>query len=131
MNKMRVLLIEDSALLRASIMDMLQACPHVSIDDYAATQQDAVSLLDSKQYDFMIADIELAQGNGFNVIKHTLQDTYAFKRPLTLVLTNHTNVYYKNMARTLGVEYFFDKSMDFEVAIQTIETASHQFIAPT
>lgn len=124
---MRVLLIEDSALLRASIIEMLSACPHVSIDDYAATQQQAVSLLDCNEYDFMIADIELAEGNGFDVIKHTMQNTYAFKRPLTLVLTNHTNGYYRNMARTLGVEYFFDKSMDFEMAIQTIEAASQQF----
>jgi DNA-binding NarL/FixJ family response regulator len=124
---MRVLLIEDSPLLRASIMDMLSTCPNVSIDDYAVNQQEAIELLNQKQYDLMIADIELAQGNGLNVIQHTLHDNYAFKRPMTLVLTNHTNGYYKSMARKLGVNYFFDKSMDFEVAIQTIETVSEAF----
>lgn len=108
-------------------MDMLSTCPNVSIDDYAVNQQEAIELLDHKQYDLMIADIELAQGNGLNVIQHTLHDNYAFKKPLTVVLTNHTNGYYKSMARKLGVNYFFDKSMDFEVAIQTIETVSQEF----
>lgn len=125
---MRVLLVEDSRLLRESIIEMLKVCEHVSIDDYATNKHDAISLLDSKQYDFMIADIELAQGNGFDVVKHTLSPDYAFKQPLTLMLTNHANGYYKSLARQLGVKYFYDKSMDFETAIQTIENESKYFV---
>lgn len=124
---MRVLLVEDSQLLRDSLMEMLSGCTHVKIDDYATNKQEAISLLDAKEYDFMIADIELAQGNGFEVVKHTLNPEYPFKRPLTLMLTNHTNGYFKNLANQLGVKYFYDKSMDFETAIQTIEDESKNF----
>ncbi|WP_047533934.1 response regulator [Methylotenera sp. N17] len=125
---MRVLLVEDSRLLRESIIEMLKVCEHVSIDDYATNKEDAIQLLDTKQYDFMIADIELAQGNGFEVVKHTMNPDYAFKAPLTLMLTNHANGYYKSLARQLGVKYFYDKSMDFETAIQTIENESKYFV---
>jgi DNA-binding NarL/FixJ family response regulator len=124
---MRVLLVEDSQLLRDSLTEMLKDCTHVAIDDFATNKQEAISLLDTKQYDFMIADIELAQGNGFEVVKHTLRPDYPFKRPLTLMLTNHTNGYFKNLANQLGVKYFYDKSMDFETAIQTIEDESRNF----
>ncbi|MDP3608425.1 MAG: response regulator [Methylophilus sp.] len=124
---MRVLLVEDSQLLRDSLMEMLSGCVHVKIDDYATNKQEAITLLDAKEYDFMIADIELAQGNGFEVVKHTMSPDYPFKRPLTLMLTNHTNGYFKNLANQLGVKYFYDKSMDFETAIQTIEDESKNF----
>jgi DNA-binding NarL/FixJ family response regulator len=117
---MRVLLVEDSELLRDSLTEMLKSCAHVTIDDFATNKQEAISLLDTKQYDFMIADIELAQGNGFEVVRHTLSPEY----PL---LTNHTNGYFKNLANQLGVKYFYDKSMDFETAIQTIEDESKNF----
>lgn len=125
---MRVLLVEDSKLLRDALKEMLKGCAHVNIDDYATNKQEAISLLDAKEYDFMIADIELAEGNGFDVVKHTLKPDYPFKRPLTLMLTNHANGYYKSLAKQLGVQYFYDKSMDFETAIQTIEDESKNFV---
>ena len=124
---MRVLLVEDSKILREAIKEMLKDCARVNIDDHATNKLEAISLLDTKEYDFMIADIELAEGNGFEVVKHTLSPDYKFKRPLTLMLTNHAHGYYKSIAKQLGVKYFYDKSMDFETAIQTIEEESKNF----
>jgi len=117
----QILLVEDSALLRESIKGMLSDFQNISVEDFATTQQDAISLLDKKQYDMMIVDIELLQGNGFEVVKHTLNKNYHLTPPTTVMLTNHANGYYRGLARNLGIKYFFDKSMDFELAIQTIE----------
>jgi len=117
----QILIVEDSALLRESIQGMLQDFKNVSIDDFAVTQQDAISMLDKKQYDVMIVDIELLQGNGFEVVKHTQSENYPLNPPTTVMLTNHANKYYRDLAKNLGIIYFFDKSMDFELAMQTIE----------
>ena len=87
----------------------------------AATQTKAISLLNEMQFDILLLDIELAEGNGFEVIKHTKKLQYPFKSPIIMILTNHTNHHYRNMAKNLGVHYFFDKSMDFDLAIQAIE----------
>lgn len=124
---MHILLIEDSRLLRESIMEMLMDCNNLTVDDFATTKQGAISLLNTKQYDLMIADIELQEGTGFDVVKHTRSTDYAFKPPITMMLTNHTNNYFKRLAHQLEVKYFFDKSMDFEKAIQTIQDEANNF----
>lgn len=117
---MKILLVEDSKLLRDVIADMLADCENLCIEDIATTQNEATQLLDIKQYDLIVADIELAQGNGFEVVKHTLTKEYRFAAPVTVMLTNHANNYYRNLAKSLNIKYFFDKSMDFETAIQAI-----------
>lgn len=124
---MKILLVEDSKLLREAITEMLSGYDNIFIEDIATTKSEANRLLDNKQYDLVVADIELAEGNGFEVIKHTLQDSYAFKPPTVVMLTNHANRYYKNIANSLNIKYFYDKSMDFEAAIQTIveESLTH------
>lgn len=117
---MKLLLVEDSARLRNVIKENLTEQRPFAIDNFASTQAEAIQLLDMQQFDMMLVDIELAEGNGFNVIKHTLGSDYRFKPPLTVILTNHAYGYYRNNARLLGVTYFFDKSMEFDLALQTI-----------
>lgn len=121
---MKILLVEDSKLLREAITDMLSSYDNIFIEDVATTKSEANRLLDQKQYDLVVADIELAEGNGFEVIKHTLQDSYAFKPPTVVMLTNHANKHYRNLAYSLNIKYFYDKSMDFETAIQAIVNES-------
>ncbi|HSH98377.1 MAG: response regulator [Methylophilaceae bacterium] len=123
---MQVLLIEDSALLREAIMEVLS---HASLNfkHVATTQADAIALLDKETFDFMIVDIELAQGNGFEVIKHVMQPDYPFTPPIAMILTNHAHPHYRQRAKDLGVKYFFDKSMDFDSAIDTIEEEAAKF----
>ena len=123
---MQVLLIEDSALLREAIMEVLS---HASLNfkHVATTQADAIALLDKETFDFMIVDIELAQGNGFEVIRHVMQPDYRFTPPIAMILTNHAHPHYRQRAKDLGVKYFFDKSMDFDSAIDTIEEEAAKF----
>ena len=126
--KMKVLLVEDSVLLREVIIDTLSSCSGLSFDGVAGTQADAIALLQQHAFDLLIVDIELAQGNGLEVIKFTKLATYLFPQPLCIVLTNHANAQYRLLARNIGVEYFFDKSMDFDLAIDTIETETGKFM---
>ena len=123
--KKKILLVEDSPILREGINNML-AAEEISIDDFAISQQEAISLLDNKQYDMMIVDIELTQGNGFEVVKHTLSKDYPYKPPVFIMLTNNAFKYYRDFARSLGIDYFFDKSMEFDLAIEKIESLALQ-----
>jgi hypothetical protein len=47
------------------------------------------------------------------------------------MLTNHANSQYRKLAKELGVNYFFDKSMDFDLAIETIELEAEKFTKAT
>ncbi|SDK42622.1 Response regulator receiver domain-containing protein [Methylophilus rhizosphaerae] len=117
----RLLLVEDSALIRDVIAEMLHDCDQLAIKDIATTSEEAIDCLNSRQYDMVVLDIELAAGTGFDVVRHTQQQGYPFKTPDIIMLTNHGNSYYRNLARTLGVEYFFDKSLQFDECMEVIQ----------
>jgi DNA-binding NarL/FixJ family response regulator len=124
---MKMLLVEDSTLLREVLFDTINNLKNLSVEGMAATQSKAISLLNEKQFDILLLDIELSEGNGFEVIKHTLKQNYPFKPPILMMLTNHSNPHYRSLAKDLGVHYFFDKSMDFDSAIEAIELEAERF----
>lgn len=126
---MNVLLVEDSEMLRIVIKESLMECKELVIDKCAATQAEAIKLLDEEQFDMMLVDIELGQGNGFEVIKHTQTPEYLFKPPVVIMLTNHTYPHYRNSAKQLGIAHFFDKSMEFDLAVDTIIAEADKFSA--
>ncbi len=125
--QMKMLLVEDSKLLRTILLDAISHLNNITVTASAATQQQAISLLNESAFDIVLLDIELAQGNGFEVIKYIQQQSYAFKQPVLMMLTNHAHPHYRNLAKTLGVPYFFDKSMDFDLAIDAIELEADRF----
>jgi DNA-binding NarL/FixJ family response regulator len=124
---MKMLLVEDSTLLREVLFDTINNLKNVSVKGMAATQTKAISLLNEMQFDILLLDIELSEGNGFEVIRHTQKHNYQFKPPILMMLTNHANAQYRSMAKNLGAHYFFDKSMDFDSAIQAIELEAERF----
>jgi len=124
---MKVLLVEDSALIRDAIVEVLSDSKLLQITEFATTESKAIELLNNQQFDMLMVDIELEQGNGFEVVKHALNDNYAFKLPIFMMLTNHAHPQYRSLAKSLGVKYFFDKSMDFDLAIETIEQEAEKF----
>ena len=124
---MKMLLVEDSTLLREVLFETINNLKNLSVEGMAATQTKAISLLNEMQFDILLLDIELSEGNGFEVIKHTQTTHYPFKPPILMMLTNHGNTQYRALAKELGVHYFFDKSMDFDLAIEAIELEAERF----
>jgi DNA-binding NarL/FixJ family response regulator len=128
---MKVLLVEDSILIRNTLIEILNCDSNLTVNGIAATQNSAIALLDEQAFDMMLVDIELAQGNGFEVVRHTRSASYPFKPPVLVMLTNHANTEYRKLAKELGVHYFFDKSMDFDLAIETIGSEAQKFASST
>ena len=125
--QMKMLLVEDSTLLCDILVSAINQLNNIAVCGTAATQQQAISQLNDTAFDIVLLDIELAQGNGFEVIKHIQQKDYAFKQPILIMFTNHAHPHYRNLAKTLGVPYFFDKSMDFDLAMDAIEIEAERF----
>lgn len=124
---MKMLLVEDSTLLREVLFEMINGLDNIAVDGTADTQHKAIEMLDEKSFDILLLDIELAQGNGFEVIRHIQKEPYAFGKPILMMLTNHAHPHYRSLAKSLGVHYFFDKSMDFDLAIEAIELEANRF----
>jgi len=106
---MRILLVEDSALIRDAIVDSLSGNPAIRFDGFATTQSEAIALLHERTFELMLVDIELAEGNGFEVIKALKKGDLSASLPICLMFTNHAYTYYRNQATRFGVSSFFHK----------------------
>lgn len=120
----RVLLIEDSAVLAERLREMLQQMPGVELVGMADTEQSAVELLGSTPADALILDLHLRQGNGFGVIR-AMRSLDA--HPEIVILTNYTLPQYQQRAQALGVHYFLDKAREFHTISDVLqEIADHR-----
>lgn len=116
-----VMLVEDSALIREALVDACSGSGKVIFSAFAATAKDAVDILHNRSFPIIIIDLELMEGTGFDVLSYLAQPEQEGRRPVRMVLTNHAFALYEKRARMLGVEYFFDKSLHFDEAVQTLE----------
>lgn len=119
--RIHVMLVEDSALIRQALTEALSGSQVARFDGFAGTAHDAIETLRSRRFDMVVVDIELAHGTGFDVLQEINKPDFPYPAPISMVLTNHAYVIYRHRAQALGVKYFFDKSMHFNEAIEMIE----------
>lgn len=116
---LRVLLIEDSAVLRSMLLEYLNAFSFVGTVDWADSESTAIRLFESGQYEVVIVDLQLKQGNGINVLR-AIQKSNA--PGIRIVYTNHAQVStYRRQCAEAGADYFFDKSLELEQVFRVIE----------
>jgi two-component system, OmpR family, response regulator len=85
---LRVLLVEDSGVMRALLTTILEAEAHALVVGVAETEVQAVAWLDSSagQWDLALVDLYLREGTGVSVLEHCRD-----RRPdqTVVVMTNH------------------------------------------
>jgi two-component system, OmpR family, response regulator len=114
---LRILLVEDSAVLAERISELLQQIEGVQVVGTAADEASAVALARSQAVDVMILDLQLRTGTGFGVLR-----SLGRTRPAVVVLTNYALPEYKRRAQELGVEHFLNKSQDYERLPEVIQS---------
>jgi DNA-binding NarL/FixJ family response regulator len=106
---MKVLLVEDSARLAARIKEALEQLDGVDVVATVADEQSAIDVARREAVDVIVLDLQLREGTGFGVLQ-----ALGTPRPGVIVLTNYALPEYRRRAAELGVEYFLDKSRDYE-----------------
>src|SRR3954452_18494637 len=66
---LRILLVEDSPLLRGRLENMLSQHAAFKVTGLAAAEAEAIEKLDSVAYDAIVVDVELRPGSGIGVIR--------------------------------------------------------------
>jgi len=66
---LRILLVEDSPLLRSRLESMLSQYGAFKVTGLASAEAEAVEKLDSVHYDAIVVDVELRPGSGIGVIR--------------------------------------------------------------
>jgi two-component system, OmpR family, response regulator len=111
MRPVRVLLVEDSAVLAGRITELIRRLPRVDLIGTVDTEADALQQLATAAPDVLILDLHLRDGSGFGVLR-TLRRALA-PRPKVVVLTGFDLPQYRREAETLGVDAFLNKSRDY------------------
>lgn len=98
-------------MLRERLHAIVASVPGTQPVGHAATAQAAISGIQSTRPDLVVCDIQLEEGNGFEVmqvIRKLLPEVKFY------VLTNFANEAYRRKAERLGALGFFDKTSEFE-----------------
>jgi two-component system, OmpR family, response regulator len=108
---LRVLLVEDSALLADRIAELIRRLPGVDLIDTVDSEAAALQQVTASTPDLLILDLHLRTGSGFGVLRSLARA--AAWRPKVIVLTGFDLPEYRRQAESFGVEAFLNKSRDY------------------
>ncbi len=116
MPPLKTFLVEDSPLIRESLIAMLEDIAQVEVVGTAEDESSAVIWLNNPENhaDLVIVDIFLKVGSGLGVLRNARAATRNSK---TVVLTNYATDDMKRKCLELGADMVFDKSNDIDALI--------------
>ena len=120
---LRVVLVEDSAMLRGMLCEMLAELDGVGVVAEAEDEQGALAALETQRPDLAIIDLELRQSSGLGVLRQLQAEPERFGRPRAVVFSNYGHAPVRARCEQLGVERFFDKSFQLDELIDFVQAA--------
>lgn len=116
---MKLIIVDDSAPVREQMLRLIDQLPHVEVTAVASSENEAVMAILDRQPDAVLLDIALAAGNGLRVLKRI---RHARSTARVLVLSNHGGEPLRRQFESLGIDGFFDKSLETEACLARLET---------
>ncbi len=111
MTPKKILLVDDSPLILERLMSMLEELEIHSLF-CCGTAHEAKQFLTHMSPDIVVLDINLPDGSGIDLLEMAKS---SHPNTTVVMLTNQSGSYYRKLCRTLGADYFLDKSTDFEM----------------
>lgn len=108
---MKILLVEDSRVLRDRIRGMIAAIPEAIMVAETGSESDALSSLEQHHPDVVVIDLRLTSGSGLSVLEHVKA---VYPTTIAIVLTNYGQPEYRSKCMALGADFFFDKSLNID-----------------
>jgi DNA-binding NarL/FixJ family response regulator len=108
---MRIVIIDDSILIRERLSQMLSELEEIEIVAEEQDEIEAIECIRKLKPDVVILDIRLRKGSGINVMREIKKDKPS---PAVIILTSYPNNFYRMKCLSAGAEFFLDKSTEFE-----------------
>lgn len=115
--RLRVLIADDTQLVRERLAARLSQIAHVEVAGEARDTPEAVRLFDSLRPDVAIIDIQMPGGSGLDVLHHIKGSEH---EAMVMMLTNFPYPHYREASLKAGADYFLDKSADLTVLVEII-----------
>ena len=110
-NSLNVLLVDDVNIILQKMKMFLSIVPSVNQVDTADTADQAYQLLESKQPELVVLDVNMPGTSGIDMLKKIRSSER--RQPVVVMLTNQQEEIYKDTCLELGADYYLDKSTDF------------------
>jgi DNA-binding NarL/FixJ family response regulator len=115
---MEIFLVEDSAVVRTRLAEMVGSIPGASLVGAAGRADAAICGILAARPDVVLLDLGLAEGtSGFEVLRAVCREAPEID---FYMLSNFAADPYRQLAERLGARDFFDKSSDLERVRQLI-----------
>jgi len=116
-DNINLLLIEDDFLIGEKLYNTTKDLHNINLINLSVNLEEAKTALMLTDYDFIVLDLNLPDGNGIELLKWLRE-----KKKLVKVFIFSMNIELKRICLKNGAEAFFDKSQDFDVLIDTLKT---------
>jgi two-component system OmpR family response regulator len=114
---LRILLVEDSPLLRSRLESMLGQYAAFKVTGLASAEAEAIEKLDTVSYDAIVVDVELRPGSGIGVIRAARarnRDKGDGSHVWIIVLTNYDLPTVRERCMAAGADHFLDKMREID-----------------
>lgn len=115
LREMRILLVEDSPPVQIRLKDLLESPGEYRVSAVVDSAPGARAAIEAEVFDVLIADVQLKQGTGIEVVKHARTRYGRGHRPLIIVLTNYGMPTVEARCREAGADHFLDKIRQFDL----------------
>lgn len=123
MHKKSLLIVEDSVSITWRLLSFLKEIENLEIIGSVRNGTSGLKRIKSDNPDVILLDLQLPGMNGLKIIEALSNEK---NPPYIIVFTNNSNFYFKERCLSLGANEFYDKSVQFDEAVQAIKKLSEQ-----
>ena len=106
-----VLVVDGSDATAHKLAGVLYEAGTAEVVMFASTCDQALSILQQRETSVLMLDIDLPGKSGIELLR-SVQGTDI--KAKVMMISNHSNSYYRDLCSSLGASCFFDKSDDFD-----------------
>lgn len=117
-NLKNLLIVEDNPFIGKSIVNMAKEVSSIGVIRLINSLQEAISVLDKTNFDLIILDLKLPDGNGIELLKWLKE-----KEIQTKVFVFSISTELKKTSLKYGAYAFFDKAQDSDKLIEALKNA--------
>jgi DNA-binding NarL/FixJ family response regulator len=118
---LRVLIVDDSLVIRQRLAAFVGEMRGVDIVAEAVDGRQGLDLAANHAPDVVIADVRMPGMSGIELLSELKRRN---DPPTVIILTNYPYPAYRKRCKDLGADYFFDKSTEFEGALEVLREMS-------
>jgi DNA-binding NarL/FixJ family response regulator len=121
---MKVLIVDDSAVVRVRLADLLLEVEGVESVAQAENGQQGLELVKSLKPDVAIVDVRMPRRSGIDLLEDVRKSRQTLK---VIMLTNYPTPENREKCLSLGADYFFDKSSEIEEVVNALKYLREDF----